>query len=243
MADITSDKLPLPLTRRQHDKLPSDRLPLILTRKLGTLDVITPVNPIAAKKPNPTVMTHQAMTSQAVGVNMGGQVSIRGHEAWLSWHLSWGDVWSVASGYDMAVRHFTPVADGVETYVNTPYLIGNIYQHTWQGLITLAYADMANVGGGVGLFSCNLVKYGAKRFLHSCTPSNLTETAGIFGDNTHRADSMPIAHDSTYTITHSTPVPCRYYPIPEPEPDKPILACQIRPSSDRLPLALRRKRG
>lgn len=45
-------------------------------------------------------------------------------------------MWGVASGYDMAVRHFVYVADGVETYVNTPYLIGNPYQHTWQGLIT-----------------------------------------------------------------------------------------------------------
>lgn len=243
MAGVTSDKLPLSLTRRINDKPPSDRLPLTLTRKLGTLDVITPVNPITAKKPNPTVMTHQAMTSQAAGVAMGEQMSMASHDVWHAWHLSWSDVWGVASGHNMAVRHFVYVADGVETYVNTPYLIGNPYQHTWQGLITLAYADTANVGGSVGLFSCNPAKYGAKGYLQGCTQGRLSDVVGIFGDNTHQADSTPIAHPSTHTITHSTPVPCRYYPTPEPKPDKPILVCQIRPSSDRLPLALRRKRG
>lgn len=247
MADITSDKLPLPLTRRINDKPPSDRLPLTLNRKLGTLDVvITPIKPIdqpKPKKPNPTVMTHQVMTSEAMGVNMGGQVGIRGADVWRALSLSWGNVLGVAHGYDMAVRHFIYVADGMGGYINTPYLIGNSYQHTWQGLITLAYADTISVGGGVGLYSYNLVKYGARRFLHGCADGNVMGVMGLTNDNTHQANGASIAHDSTHNITHSVPVPCRYYPIPEPEPDKPVSYCSIRPSSDRLPLALRRKRG
>lgn len=211
MADITSDKLPLPLTRWINDKPPSDRLPLALNRKLGTLDVIiTPVKPIdqpTAKKQNPTVMTHQVMTSEAMGVNMGGQVGIRGADVWRALSLSWGNVLGVAHGYDMAVRHFVSVADGVGAHVNTPCLISGIYQHTWQGLMGLAHADTISVGGGVGLYSCNLVKYGAKGYLQGCTQGRLSDVTGLFGDNTHQGNSTPIARPSTHTITHSVPVP------------------------------------
>ncbi|STZ03089.1 Uncharacterised protein [Moraxella equi] len=94
-----------------------------------------------------------------------------------------------------------------------------------------------------GWYSCHVVKYGAKGYLQGCTQGRLSDVTGLFGDNTHQGNSTPIAHPSTHTITHSVPVPCRYYPIPEPEPDKPISYCSIRPPSDRLPLALRRKRG
>ncbi|UYZ77207.1 hypothetical protein LP115_07780 [Moraxella bovis] len=146
-------------------------------------------------------------------------------------------------GRDMSTRHFAPVASGADSAMGTPYLIGSVYQHTWQALMALHHAHHISVSDGVGLFSCNLVKYGAKGYLQGGTQGNLSDVAGLFGDNTHQAGSTLIARPSTHTITHSTPVPCRYYPVPEPEPDKPVSYCRIRPPSDRLPLALRRKRG
>lgn len=251
MADITRDKLPLPLTRRISDRPPSDRLPLTLNRKLSTLDVVlpTPIDPVpkptdpTPKRQNPVMAEFDSLISDPQGVNMGRQVSIASDEVARAYGVVYGDTLTMAYGRDMSTRHFTPVASGADSAMGTPYLIGSVYQHTWQALRVLKHAHHISVGGGVGLFSCNLVKYGAKGYLQGGTQGRLSDVIGLFGDNTHKADSTPIAHPSMHTITHSTPVPCRYYPIPEPEPDKPISYCSIRPSSDRLPLALRHRRG
>lgn len=251
MANITSDKLPLPLTRRQHDKPPSDRLPLALNRKLGTLDMVlpTPTDPTpkptepTPKRQNPVMVAFDSLTSSSQGVNIDRRVSRASDDVARAFGVLYGDVQMITHGRDMSTHHFVHIAHGADSTVSTPYLIGSIYWHAWQALIALNHAHHISVGGGVGLFSCNPAQYGAKGYLQSCTQGNLSDVLGLFGDNTHHTGSTLIARPSTHTITHSTPVPCRYYPIPETEPDKPVSYCSIRPPSDRLPLALRRKRG
>lgn len=250
MADLSSDKLLLPLTRRISEQPPKDRLPLTLNHKLGTLDVVLPTLPTPKptdpapipKRQNPVMAEFDSLTSGSQGVNMGRQVGMASDEVARAYGVLYGDVQMIAYGRDMSTRHFVHIAHGANSTVSTPYLIGSIYQHTWQALMALHHAHHISVGNGVGLFSCNPVKYGAKGYLQSCTQGNLSDVAGLFGDNTHQAGSTLIARPSTHTITHSTPVPCRYYPVPETEPDKSISYCSIRPPSDRLPLALRRKR-
>ncbi|STZ07228.1 Uncharacterised protein [Moraxella caprae] len=251
MADLTRDKLPLPLTRRISDKPPSDRLPLSLNRKLGTLDVVlpTPIDPVpkstdpTPKRQNPVMAEFDSLISDPQGVNMGRQVSIASDEVARAYGVVYGDTLTMTYGRDMFTRHFIPVASGADSAMGTPYLIGSVYRHTWQALMALHHAHHISVGDDVRLFSCHVAEYGAKSYLQGCTHGRLSDTQGLFGDNIHQADSALIAHPSTHTITHSVPVPCRYYPIPEPEPDKPVSYCSIRPPSDRLPLALRRKRG
>lgn len=248
MANITSDKLPLPLTRRQHNKPPSDRLPLALNRKLGTLDVVLPqpTDPIpkpTPKRQNPVMAEFDSLISGSQGVNIDRRISRASDDVARAFGVLYGDVQMTAHGRDMSTHHFVHIAHGADSTVSTPHLIGSIYWHAWQALIALNHAHHISVGGGVGLYSYNLVKYGARGFLHGCTHGNVVGVAGLTNDNTHQAKQRACAHDSTHNITHSTPVPCRYYPIPETEPDKPVSYCSIRPPSDRLPLTLRRKRG
>ncbi|STZ63943.1 Uncharacterised protein [Moraxella lacunata] len=246
MADLSSDKLPLPLTRRISNKPPSNRLPLSLNRKLGTLDVVLPPPTEPApvpKRQNPVMAEFDSLTSGSWTVNMGRRVGMASDEVARAYGVLYGDVQMIAHGRDMSTRHFVHIAHGADSAMGTPYLIGSVYRHTWQALMALHHAHHISVGDGVGLFSCHAVKYGAKGYLQSCTQGNLSDVLGLFGDNTHQAGSTLIAHDSMHTITHSTPVPCRYYLIPEPEPDKPVSYCSIRPPSDRLPLALRRRWG
>ena len=249
---ITSDKLPLPLTRRQqrrqHDKPPSDRLPLALNHKLGTMDMVlpTPTDPTpkpTPKRQNPVMAEFDSLTSGSQGVAIDRQVGMASDDVARAFGVLYGDVQMTAHGRDMSPHHFVPIAHGADSTVSTPHLIGSIYWHAWQALIALNHAHHISVGGGVGLYSYNLVKYGARGFLHGCTHGNVVGVAGLTNDNTHQAKQRACAHDSTHNITHSTPVPCRYYPIPETEPDKPVSYCSIRPPSDRLPLTLRRKRG
>ena len=249
---ITSDKLPLPLTRRQqrrqHDKPPSDRLPLALNHKLGTMDMVlpTPTDPTpkpTPKRQNPVMAEFDSLTSGSQGVAIDRQVGMASDDVARAFGVLYGDVQMIAHGRDMSTRHFVHIAHGADSTVSTPHLIGSIYWHAWQALIALNHAHHISVGGGVGLYSYNLVKYGARGFLHGCTHGNVVGVAGLTNDNTHQAKQRACAHDSTHNITHSTPVPCRYYPIPETEPDKPVSYCSIRPPSDRLPLTLRRKRG
>lgn len=245
---ITSDKLPLPLTRRQHDKPPSDRLPLALNHKLGTMDMVlpTPTDPTpkpTPKRQNPVMAEFDSLTSGSQGVAIDRQVGMASDDVARAFGVLYGDVQMTAHGRDMSTHHFVHIAHGADSTVSTPHLIGSIYWHAWQALIALNHAHHISVGGGVGLYSYNLVKYGARGFLHGCTHGNVVGVAGLTNDNTHQAKQRACAHDSTHNITHSTPVPCRYYPIPETEPDKPVSYCSIRPPSDRLPLTLRRKRG
>ncbi|STY90295.1 hypothetical protein [Moraxella bovis] len=113
MADLTSDKLPLPLTRRISDKPPSDRLPLTLNRKLGTLDVVlpTPIDPTpkptdpTPKRQNPVMAEFDSLISDPQGVNMGRQVSIASDEVARAYGVLYGDVQMIAYGRDMSIHH------------------------------------------------------------------------------------------------------------------------------------------
>ena len=206
----------------------------------------TPTDPTpkpTPKRQNPVMAEFDSLTSGSQGVAIDRQVGMASDDVARAFGVLYGDVQMTAHGRDMSTHHFVHIAHGADSTVSTPHLIGSIYWHAWQALIALNHAHHISVGGGVGLYSYNLVKYGARGFLHGCTHGNVVGVAGLTNDNTHQAKQRACAHDSTHNITHSTPVPCRYYPIPETEPDKPVSYCSIRPPSDRLPLTLRRKRG
>lgn len=236
--------LVLVLTRLQSERSSPNQLPFALGRKLGD----TPDNPMQPPKPH-----------NLFGRLIGGALAVSVTEA-VGQSLCQQHI----VDYDFISNHFVINPDTAylinqcHTLNNIGFVpLANIIENTFkQGLnlnhcktmkalpfILLKNWQALNVSN-VHLFANNKsVKSNKIKELLSCQ-TLLLQPIQSFQDNLQFKKQGAILNTYlTQNISKSLPVPCRHYPIPEPPPKPFIGRCRLRPSSNRLPFHLTRKRG
>lgn len=251
MANLTGDKLPLPLTRRISDRPPSDRLPLTLNRKLGTLDVVLPTltTPKPTEPPPKPTNPFKPLITGCVGVSvkpsytLGVCQSDRHKARTISQCLTdcLSPMTTVGRCVGVANLPFYHLTNCQNTHTVKPYHLANCGQ-IWQGCKThLSACNFIPTTKTVHYGGCVAVFDNTRRHFHACQTNTTQPTVhyqgcvGITSHGKHRSSCQ------THTVQQAVIVPCRYYPIPEPPPPPTVRVCQIRPPSDRLPISLRRK--
>ena len=245
---MDANRLPLTLRRKINEQPPSSRLPLPLVRKLGELDgsVIIVVPPDDTPKPKRrmgAVMTYHGSVLPSDDVALAyGAVRVGGYLGQVL-KANWTKALKIQRDYHMAVMNFYAIANGGHILTNNPLLLYTLHQ--WQPPTPkhLIACQKTWADSSVYLSAYQPIAWSDKQLLKGCQTSFNQSIIHLTNTNSHQAHSDLIANSSTHAITHSTPVPCRFYPLPAPDPIPDVRACRLPPPSNRLPLALRRKRG
>ncbi|MDO4896138.1 MAG: hypothetical protein Q3971_02140 [Moraxella sp.] len=250
MADLTSDKLPLPLTQRISEQLPKDRLPFALNRKLGEVGGrLTPIIPPTPTPEPPKEKRRMSLMSgafdgvvSAVSVvadcqrvhYVGGQLS-------GEYHATTDNVASVAHCGRIVLDDFEPLT-GCERIQTAPSVMMGVCRHLPSDDIKpMALCATTRTTAPIHLGVCAMwhgvavVPFYHCQTWESTAPVTHRHCVDLDTQSTHRANCQ------TLNVSPTVIVPCRYYPIPEPPPPPNQRACQLPPPSDRLPISLRRK--
>ena len=93
-------------------------------------------------------------------------------------------------------------------------------------------------------YSRHNIAYSAKvAHYNQCGTTQTQSTVSYATSKAAIAAGQHISQHQRIKSQHAVAVPCRYYPIPEPPPIKPINSCRIRPPSSELPLRMSRQRN
>ncbi len=243
---MDTNRLPLTLKRRINEQPPSVRLPLTLGRKLGEIDsthsVIPPTPPVTpVKRRMNTIMSYHGSVSGSADVVMSNQVASTGVLISKHHQAKYSNVQAVQMSYDMAVMNFYALSWANHTNKGQAVLLATKYLHQSRHIQSFKGKQSIATCHGVGILSYQAIKNSAKTFLNNAQNIFNGSLKHLKNSNIHQAVGHLVANSSTPTVTHSVPVPCRYYPIPEPAPIATDKACRLPPPSKRLPLSLRRK--
>ena len=251
MADtkVTSNALPLPLTKKLSEQPPSSALPLSLNRKLGTLDavIVTPTDPVEPPKPKRYIsgigMALSAKQVSSVDIAQGTselRLAIAIAETAKAYRQMGVNV---ADDYWSLLKPFINLGNATDAHYSDVINLANQFDSRWLQYVLLGNATRINVSNTVGLAT-----------------SVLNDNAKVVGFETRQTEPLQPAIDLATSLVnnehgvfvggqhgsrtqHAVPVPWRYYPIDEPPPPPAVFACRIRPPSSQLPLNLTRKRN
>lgn len=251
MAKLTTNKLALPLLVRTSEQPSKDRSPFALNRKLGTLDIspiiappiITP--PPIIPQPNPfgrLVMGGLTAKTQAV-------TSIGTHYTDTKSTKSVAKSQIVKPKNTLGIQKDIVIYNKKFTSIDNHQSIKNVTaKPLWQDtrLSVRKVDDLGNLGDFVfdlayhltntaDILNEQVIAY------HHRQSVNVRATDKMWACIGYRLLSKPLTTNFDVVVKKAVPVPCRYYPIPKLPPLPSVAVCQIRPPSDRLPLALRRK--
>lgn len=244
MATLTTDKLPLPLGKRQRP--PSDRLPFTLGRKLGEVgETQTPITPIESPKPKRRMSLFGGCTDGVVSsvsaVSVCQNVQYAGKYTSHLHAIATLDVVSVSACQRVHLSHYKPLKSH-QRLINTR--LNRLANCQFVPVLTLNYTQTKvdlSISPTVHYRACVAWRdVGVQAFKHCQTwtntaPATHRHCVDLGTQSTHRANCQ------TLNVSPALIVPCRFYPIPKPPPPPDVGICQIRPPSDRLPISLRRK--
>lgn len=243
--------LAFPLSRPPSNKPPSNRLPFALTRKLGELGesvaFVSPTTPTEPPKPqNPfgqlaagcmSVATKSAKSVSVCHTDRHSSRHIsREHTDYINTIHTLGQCMSVAV---LPFYHLTNCQRGREI---VPVTLANCQFMPPSPTAHLSSCGRVSTQKVVHEHGCVAVFSKRKHRFNACQTS--TSVAMVHGQNcvsVWQQKSKQLNTCEQVTTEKATIVPCRFYPIPEPPPPPVVSVCQIRPPSDRLPFALRRK--
>lgn len=250
---VTSDALPLPLTRLISDQPPSDRLPLALNRLMGTLiDVVIPIDPVdpvdpeppeyADNMPNVSACFNSTITN-ASNINQCRDWYHNGRDVANDMAVSYSDVVTIAQCYAVRVRAFIALFNDKTLQLGAVWHLLNDKTLNFGASILLINEIKPIVTGSIGYIRCVGVNSAKVAHYQQCDTLPLQSAINYSVSAGHRLYGVGVDKCQSTKIQHAVPVPDRYYPIPEPPPDKPDQVCRIRPPSNALPLRMARKRN
>lgn len=248
---IDKDRLPFVLNRKISERPPADRLPFALSRKLGELGenvvIVSPTTPTEAPKPqNPFgrlvagCMSVAVKSAKSVShCHAVSQLSRSTSQAYTANVNTTHALWRCMSVSVLPFYHLTNCQRGREI---VPVPLANCQFMPPSPTAHLSSCGRVSTQKVVHKNGCVAVFNKQKHHFNLCQTS--TSVAVVHGQNCvdvwqQKSKQLNACHN--VNTPPSVIVPCRFYPIPEPPPPPVVSACQIRPPSDRLPFALRRK--
>lgn len=150
---------------------------------------------------------------------------------------------NTANCYQSLLQAFYPLANDISARYDSLRLIQQGFVANWLAYRLLGSVQTLRVSDTVGLASWALNHGATVVDLARAQTEPLQPTLNLASGVGNRNDGKLIANSHQSRTQHAIPVPCRYYPIPEPPPPPAVFACRVRPPSSRLPLNLTRKRN
>ncbi len=149
---------------------------------------------------------------------------------------------TVKNCYGVTFRGFVPLAN-CNTSQHAPMMsLRNCLSPAIKGMQPLSACQTEPISPTIGYANCLSVKQQAMIAGWRCQSENLVPTTTLKNCFTAIGGSKHIANCQTTKTQKTVPVPCRFYPIPEPPPAPIERLCRLRPPSYRLPLPLKRKK-
>ena len=253
---VTSNALPLPLSVPISEQPASNVLPLSMTRKLGTIFgspvIVPPIDPEMPVDPEPPIEYAPPMTALASYIS-SVITGVSNINHCRDWHHNRRDVANdrnvmrtdainVAQRYAMSQRGLIPIANDAFTLTSRVFELAADARISYIAFIPIYNEREFKHSSTIGYTRC--VKAHSAKVAHyrSCQTLPLEPAINFATSAGHKLHSVGISKCQATKIQHAVQVPDRYYPIPEPPPDKPTNTCRIRPPSNQLPLRMSRQR-
>ncbi len=255
---VTSNALPLPLSDLISEQPPSNQLPLGMTRKLGTIYgapvIVPPVDPTDPVEPEPEPpeyappMTELAscISSVITGVSTINHCCAwrhDGHHIANDRNVMRLDVTNIAQRYVMTQRGLIAIANPSATLTSQVFELAVDARISYIAFIHLNNEREFKHSSTIGYTRCTDAHSAKVAHYQQCETLPLQSAINYSVSAGHQVNGVGIDKCQSTKVQHAVQVPDRYYPIPEPPPDKPDNVCRIRPPSSQLPLRMARRRG
>lgn len=242
--------LPLPLFELISEQQLSNALPLRLTRKLGSLpDGYVP--PVPPKPPPPEYAPPLTALSSCISSVITSVRTINHCRDWQhNTHnlandraVMRTDVISIGQRYVMRQRGLIAIANPSATLISQVFELAQYARISYIAFIHIHNEREFKHSSTIGYTRC--VKAHSAKVAHyqQCDTLPLQSAINHSVSAGHKLHGVGIDKCQRTKIQHAVQVPDRYYPIPEPPPDKPDNVCRIRPPSSQLPLRMARQRN
>lgn len=241
----------LPLVQLIKEQPPKDRLPLALNRKLGSQDIAPPkpTEPPKPIEPPKPVRPDERFVAGCVGVSVKPSVSVAQchydkHTSQLVSRcvpVSTSPMQMIGRCMGVFGLPFYPLVSCQSTQTTQAIALANCGRLWQDGVSALTDCIFLPTTTTVHYKGCVAVFDNTRRHFVQCQSHSTTQTVHYQDCTSIKYHGKHRSSCQSHVTQRAYPVPCRFYPIPPPPiPPKPNV-CQIRPPSDRLPLALRRK--
>ena len=254
---VTSNALPLPLSVLIAEQPAANVLPLGMSRKLGTIFgvpvIVPPVDPTDPTDPEPPLEYAPPISVLAASIS-SVITSVRNINQSRNWYhngrdiandrtVMRTDVINIGQRYAMSQRGLIAITNPSATLTSQVFELAVDARISYIAFIHITGETQYTHSGTVGYTRC--VKAHSAKVAHyqQCETLPLQSAINHSVSAGHKLHGMGIDKCQAVKIQHAVQVPDRYYPIPEPPPDKPDQVCRIRPPSSELPLRMARRRG
>lgn len=254
---VTSNALPLPLSVPISERPASNVLPLSMTRKLGTIYgapvIIPPIDPEIPVDPEVPPEYAPPMTALASYIS-NVITGVSNINQCRDWHHNGRDISNnrnvmrtdainVAQRYTMSQRGLIPIANDAFTLTSQIFELAADARISYIAFIPIYNEREFKHSSTIGYTRCTDVHSAKVKHYQQCETLPLQSAINYSVSAGHKLHGVGIDKCQATKIQHAVQVPDRYYPIPEPPPDKPDQVCRIRPPSSQLPLRMARQRN
>lgn len=248
---IDKDSLPFALSVKINEQPPKDRLPFALNRKLGTLDVALPPTTDQSPTPKPDLPKNPfkpligfdvaCVVDNAVAIEFCQTISVNSDTVANCHTIKPLNGILLNKCQDLSISIFRHIANCQSSVFTDIVAVSHCQNIKIHHLSTLNRCEALRISPTVGFSFCRSVGSRAIELLHQCQHQAVQGVHNFDSSISYAKKSALISRCQTSKVLSVVGVPCRYYPIPEPPPLPTVSVCQIRPPSNRLPFALRRK--
>ena len=252
---VTANALPLPLSVSIAEQPAANVLPLGISRKLGTIfgapiivPPVDPTDPTDPELPDRPLMPNIAAcfgAANSVALSVNRCYAVSGSNSSViarDYQADYTQTIAIARSFSAFTRQMTLVSNCHKSLSSQSYHLVTYKRSQSLASILLVQDTQAKTGASIGYSVCSKIHSAAIAQQVACDVVQTQATIHYGRDG--KTSDKGYAVESCYTVKNSksVSVPCRYYPIPEPPPDKPINTCRIRPPSNQLPLRMSRQR-
>ena len=252
---VTANALPLPLSVSIAEQPAANVLPLGISRKLGTIfgapiivPPVDPTDPTDPELPDRPLMPNIAAcfgAANSVALSVNRCYAVSGSNSSViarDYRADYTQTIAIARSFSAFTRQMILVSNCHKSLSSQSYHLATCKRSQSLAAILLVQDTQAITGASIGYSACSKIQSATIMQQVACDVVQTQATIHYGRDG--KTSDKGYAVESCYTVKNSksVSVPCRYYPIPEPPPDKPTNTCRIRPPSNQLPLRMPRQR-
>ena len=253
---VYADALPLRMERRISEQPAPNVLPLGMTRKLGTIFgapvIVPPIDPEIPVDPEPPLEYAPPMTALASyisnvitsvsNINQCRDSHHNGRDIANDRNVMRTGAINIAQRYAMQQRGLIPIANDAFTLTSQVFELAADARISYIAFIHIHNEREFKHSSTIGYTRCTDVHSAKVAHYQQCETLPLQSAINYSVSAGHKLHGVGIDKCQSTKVQHAVQVPDRYYPIPEPPPDKPDNVCRIRPPSSELPLRMARQR-
>lgn len=242
-------QLALTLSKPLQSKA-SHALPLALGRRLGELGetgelvAVEPPKPLPKNPFKPLIAFDVACTvDNAVVIGHCQTMAVNGDTVANCQNIRRTDGMALVNALAVWQSVFYPLANAKRLVFSDSLPLSHCKNVKTSHFVPVVRQNIAKVSPTLGFSSCAVEKARKTVQFNHCQSPTVQGVHNFDSSLRYAKKTASLTKCQDTSVLPAVGVPCRYYPILEPPAPPIITKCRIRPASDRLPLALSRKRN